>query len=131
MKRETMTISVMPNLYTSDIEQSLRFYRDLLGGTQTFQHPSEGIAEHAELRLGDAIIALSSYEGVENEGMPSPTSGHPLELVVECESTDELVASLCADGVPLLMKPYDHFSGHRRAYVADPDANWIVIASKG
>ena len=79
---------------------SLHLYRDLLGGTQTFQHTPEGFAEHAELRLGDAIIALSSYEGVENEGLPTPTSGHPLELVVECESTDELVDSLCADGSP-------------------------------
>ena len=125
-----MVISVMPNLYTADVERSLRFYRDLLGATQTFQHPSEGTAEHVELRLGDVTISLSSYEAVEKEGMPAPTPGHPMELVVECESTDEVVASLRAAGAPVLREPYDHFSGHRRAYVGDPDGNWIVIASK-
>ena len=34
--------SVMPNLYTADMDRAVAFYRDLLGGTQTFRHPAEG-----------------------------------------------------------------------------------------
>jgi hypothetical protein len=30
-----MVLSVMPNLYTADVERSVAFYRDLLGGTET------------------------------------------------------------------------------------------------
>lgn len=122
--------SVMPNLYTADVDRAVAFYRDLLGGTQTSRHPAEGKAEHVELRLGDITIALSSKEAVEAEGMPAPTAGHPMELVVGCDSADGAVAAMRAAGTPVLQEPYSHFSGHRRAYVADPDGNWIVLASK-
>jgi len=126
-----MTVqSVMPNLYSADVDRAVAFYRDLLGGTQTFRHPVEGKAEHVELRLGDVTIAISSNEAVEAEGMPAPTVGHPLELVLGCDSADDTVAVLRAAGTPVLQEPRSHFSGHRRAYVADPDGNWIVLASK-
>jgi lactoylglutathione lyase len=83
----------MPNLYTDDIEKSVAFYRDLLGGTQTFRFPADGSATHVGLRLGDATIALSSRDVVEGVGLPAPTDGHPLELVIWCESTDDMVAA--------------------------------------
>jgi len=122
--------SVMPNLYSADVERAVAFYRDLLGGTQKFRYPAEGRAEHVELRLGDITIAVSSNEAVVREGMPAPTAGHPLELVLRCDSADDAVAALRAAGTPILLEPDSHFSGHRRAYVADPDGNWIAVISK-
>lgn len=125
-----MLLSVMPNLYTDDIEKSVAFYRDLLGGTQTFRFPADGSATHVGLRLGDATIALSSRDVVEGVGLPAPTDGHPLELVIWCEFTDDMVA-LRSAGTPILVEPRGgHVSGHRRAYVADPDGNWIALVSK-
>lgn len=35
-------LSVMPHLYVADVGRAVAFYRDILGGTQTFQHPAEG-----------------------------------------------------------------------------------------
>lgn len=126
-----MVMSVIPNLYTADVERAVAFYRDLLGGTQTFRSPPDGPAEHVELRLGDATIALTSRDAVQGEGLPAPTAGHPMELVVWCESTDDTVAALHAAGTPVLVEPCSgHVSGHRRAYVADPDGNWIALVSK-
>src|ERR1700691_1068299 len=122
--------SVMPTLYTADMERAVTFYRDLLGGTQTFRHPAEGPAEHVELRLGDITIAVSSRGAVEAGGMPAATARDPMELVLGCDSADDTVAALRAAGTPVLQEPYSHFSGHRRAYVADPDGNWIVLASR-
>jgi len=127
-----MTVmSVMPNLYTPDVERAVAFYRDLLGGTQTFRTPPDGPAEHAELRLGDVMVALTSRDAVQREGLPAPTAGHPMELVVWCESADDTVAALRAAGTPVLVEPCSgHASGHRRAYVADPDGNWIALVSR-
>ena len=34
-------------------------------------------------------------------------------------------------GVPVLVEPQRHVSGHDRAYVADPDGNWIAVVSRG
>lgn len=125
-----MFTSVMPHLYTADMERAVAFYRDLLGGTQTFRTPAEGLAEHVELRIGDAIIALSSRDAVPRQGLPEPTPGHPMELTVGCDSADDAVAALRAAGTPVLVEPYSHAAGHRLAYVADPDGNWIAVASK-
>jgi lactoylglutathione lyase len=123
-------LSVLPNLYTSDVERAVAFYRDLLGAAPAFRYPAEGPAEHVELRLGDVTIALSSRDSVAGEGLPAPTAGHPMELVVWCDSVDDAVAALRAARTPVLVEPYTHPSGHRRGYVADPDGNWIALVSK-
>ena len=123
-------LSVMPNLYVSDVERSAAFYRDLLGGTETFRLPAEGPAKHVELRVGGVIIAISAATEVPEQGLPAPTPGHPLELVVWCDSADQAVADLRAAGVPILVEPSSHVSGARRGYVTDPDGNWIAVVSK-
>jgi lactoylglutathione lyase len=82
-----------------------------------------------ELRIGDVIIALSSRDEVKPQGLPAPSAGHPLELVVWCDSADEAVAALRTAGVPVVVEPSEHVSGHRRGYVADPDGNWVVLVS--
>jgi lactoylglutathione lyase len=126
-----MVTSAMPNLDTADVQRAVAFYRDLLGGTQTFTSPQVGPAEHVEVRLGDVTIAVTSRAAVEREGLPPPTAGHPMELVVWCESTDDTVALLREAGTPVLVEAHSgHVSGHRRAYVADPDGNWISLVSK-
>jgi lactoylglutathione lyase len=125
-------LSVMPNLYVADVEASAAFYRELLGGTETFRLPASGPATHVELRIGDVILAVSSRDVVAPEGLPEPSGGHPLELVVGCDSADDAVAGLRAAGVTVVVEPYGgHVSGHRRAYVADPDGNWIALVSEG
>jgi len=116
-------LSVMPNLYVADIGQAAAFYRDLLGARQTFAVPT-----HVEFRLGDVTIALSSRDVLRDEGLTVPTPGHPMELVVWCDSADDAVATLRAAGVPVLVEPHDGH-GHRRAYVCDPDGNWIALVS--
>jgi lactoylglutathione lyase len=124
-------LSVMPNLYVADVEASAAFYRDLLGGTETFRLPAAGPATHVELRIGDVIIAVSSRDEVAPQGLPEPSGGHPLELVVWCDSADEAVAALRAAGVPVVAEPSGgHVSGLRRGYVADPDGNWIALVSE-
>ena len=125
-----MTVqSVMPHLYTADVERAVAFYRDQLGGTQTFSVPATGPAEHVELRLGDVTVALSHRDAVARQGLPAPTPGHPMELTVECDSADDMIAALRAAGTPVLVEPYDGHA-HRRAYVSDPDGNWIVLISR-
>jgi lactoylglutathione lyase len=119
--------SVMTNLYTADVERSAAFYRDQLGGTETFRLP--GL--HVEVRIGAVTVAVSSRDEVGKQGLPAPSAGHPMELVVWCDSADDAVAALRASGVPVLVEPGGgHVSGLRRAYVTDPDGNWIAVVSK-
>jgi catechol 2,3-dioxygenase-like lactoylglutathione lyase family enzyme len=76
-----MAMSVMPNLYTADVERATAFYRDLLGGTETFRTPPDGPASHVELRIGDVTIALSSRDAVGAEGLPARSSHGARHLV--------------------------------------------------
>jgi catechol 2,3-dioxygenase-like lactoylglutathione lyase family enzyme len=39
-------LSVMPNLYVADVEASAAFYRDLLGGTETFRTATGHVLGH-------------------------------------------------------------------------------------
>jgi catechol 2,3-dioxygenase-like lactoylglutathione lyase family enzyme len=117
-------LSAMPNLYATDVERSVAFYRDLLGGAETFR-----VAGHVELRIGDVPIAISDRTHVAGEGLPAPTAGHPMELVVWCDSADEAVAALRAAGTPVLVEPQTAH-GNRRGYVTDPDGTWIALVSK-
>lgn len=117
-------LSVMPNLYAADVEKSVAFYRDLLGGAETFR-----VDGHVELRIGDVTIAISDRGHVVGEGLSAPTPGHPLELVVWCDSADDAVAALRAAGTPILVEPCTAHA-NRRAYVTDPDGNWIALVSK-
>jgi lactoylglutathione lyase len=122
--------TALPNLYSSDVDAATAFYRDLLGAAQTYRFPVEGPAEHVELRLGAATIAISSHQVVAEQGLPAPTAGHPLEIVVWCDSVDDAIGALRAAGTPVLVEPYDHLSGHRRAYVVDPDGTWVALVSR-
>lgn len=119
----------LPLYYTSDIDASLAFYRDALGGEQTFQFPAEGAPEHVELRIGEVTVGVTKREALMEMSLPAPKPGNPGELVLRCNSVDEAVAFLRARGVPILMEPIDHVAGHRRAYVTDPDGNWVALIS--
>jgi lactoylglutathione lyase len=123
-------LSMMPNLYVSDVERAAAFYRDLLGGAETFRVPADGPALHVELRIGTAMLALSADTEVPAQGLPTSTPGHPLELVVWCDSAAEAIEDLRAASVPVLAEPYSHVSGTLRGYVTDPDGNWVAIVSK-
>lgn len=49
-----MVMSVMPNLYSADVERATAFYRDLLGGTETFRTPGRGAARRGAWSCGSA-----------------------------------------------------------------------------
>jgi lactoylglutathione lyase len=125
-----MFTSFMPDLFTPDVDRARIFYRDLLGFRQTFAFPPEGPAEHAELRLGDSMLAISSCDAAQRVGGLIPSEGHPMELVVWCEDVDAAVARLRTAGTPVIAEPYD-FVEHRRASVCDPDGNWVTLVSNG
>jgi lactoylglutathione lyase len=124
-----MITSVMPNLYSTDVQRAIAFYRDTLEGTETFRTPKEGQPEHVEIRFGDVTLAVTSSHALDEAGLPAATKGNPMELVVWCESTDETVATLRKADVPILVEPFDYISGYRRAYVTDPDGNRLALVS--
>jgi len=128
-----MFSSALVNLYTRDIEAALRFYRDLLGGEETFRTPTEGVPEHVELRLTDDgfTLGLGTVEAAQRVHGVSPAPGSPaMALVLWTTDVDQAFAALSAAGVPVLQPPHDTGNNNRNALLRDPDGNLVEIVSK-
>lgn len=122
-----MVSELMVNLYVADMDRALGFYAGLLGGAETFRFPAQGQPEHVELRLGGALLALSSEAGLVSHGLPAATRGQPFELVIKVDDVDATVDQLRAHGVVMFRDAFDSPAGNRVAYVFDPDGNRIQL----
>jgi lactoylglutathione lyase len=126
-----MYVTGLVNLYTGDIEAGLRFYRDLLGFTETFRTPGEGIPEHVELGLGGFTVGLGTVEAARRVHGVDAEPGRPaMVLVVWADDVDSACAELAAAGVPVLQEPHDTGNSNRNALLRDPDGNLVEIVSK-
>jgi lactoylglutathione lyase len=123
--------SGLVNLYTRDIEAALRFYRDLLGFTETFRTPAAGVPEHVELGLGGFTVGLGTVEAARRVHGVEPAPGTPaMVLVIWADDVDRACADLAAAGVPVLQPPHDTGNSNRNALLRDPDGNLVEIVAR-
>jgi catechol 2,3-dioxygenase-like lactoylglutathione lyase family enzyme len=119
------------NLYTNDIEAGMRFYRDLLGFTETFRTPREGMPSHVELRLDGFTIGLGTVEAARRAHGVEAAPGSPaMVLVVWTHDVDQAYKELAAAGVPTVQPPHDTGNNNRNALLRDPDGNLVEIVAK-
>jgi lactoylglutathione lyase len=119
------------NLYTTDIEASLRFYRELLGFRETFRTPKVGTPEHVELKLQEFGIGLGTVEAARRVHGVDPSPGSPsMVLVIWTDDVDAAFAALTSAGVPPVQPPHDSGNDNRSALLRDPDGNLVEIVAK-
>lgn len=119
------------NLYTSDIQRSLRFYRDLLGSKETFRVPRQGPPDHVEMELGSLNLAVSTLEALKRDHGLSGGGGPPRgEVVLWVSDVDDVLSWMSAQGAPTLSPPHNFVGVLRGAWVADPDGNPIQLVSR-
>lgn len=115
-----------PILTVSDLGPAIAFYRDLLGGRQTYRFPERGDPVFVTIELGGCLLGLG-----EEADLPAPGDGRPrFELCAYADDCDAAVAALREAGVRVLDEPADQDWGERMARVADPDGNRVVILSR-
>lgn len=116
-------------LSAGELEASLAFYRDLLGGTEAFRFPEDDPV-FVTLRLGESEIGIGAMRDAPLHGRPQrPASGHRVELCVYVEDVDETVAAARAAHVEVVLEPADQPWGERVAYIADPDGNLVMLTA--
>jgi lactoylglutathione lyase len=126
-----MFVAGLVNLYTRDIEAGLHFYGDLLGFSETFRTPTEGIPEHVELQLNGFKIGLGTVEAAIRVHGVEPAPGSPaMVLVVWTDNVDKAYGDLVAAGVPVLQPPHNTGNNNRNALLRDPDGNLLEIVAK-
>ena len=123
--------SALVNLYTRDIEAGIRFYRDLLGFTETFRTPADGVPEHIEFKLNGFVLGLGTVEAAKRVHGVDAVPGSPaMVLVVWTDDVDEALAGLTAAGVPVIQPPHDTGNNNRNALVRDPEGNLVELVAK-
>ncbi len=119
------------NLYTGDIEAGLHFYRDLLGFTETFRTPTQGIPEHVELTLNGFGLGLGTVEAARRVHGVEASPGSPaMVLVVWTTNVDRAFEVLTAEGAPVVQPLHDTGSRNRNALLRDPDGNLVEIVAR-
>ena len=123
----------MVNLYTADIQAGLAFYRDLLGFTETFRTPLDGIPSHVELRLDGVTLGLGTVEAAKAvHGVDAAPGSPAMVLVLWTDEVDEAYARLVAAGVAVVQPPHTTANGNRSALLRDPDGTLVeLVASAG
>lgn len=123
----------------SNIERSLDFYQDLLGGERLGPYRRSGprvdavtgypgVAVHqAFVRPpeGSTMVELLQYENGSSVVL-DPDNGHvgAAHVAIVVSGLDEILARLAAQGVQALSDPIvasEPMAGHRCVYVLDPD----------
>lgn len=119
------------NIYAADIEGSLRFYRDVLGFTETFRTPKEGVPDHVELRLGSFKLGIAAFEALKRDHGILTGRGPPrVEVVFFTDDVDGAYGWTTSKGAPSLSPPHD-FGGYiHSARVADPDGNPVGFTTR-
>jgi len=119
------------NLYTGDIQASLRFYRDALGFIESFRIPKDGPPSHVELQLGSFKLGVATWEALRRDHGIATGKGPPrIEIVLFTDDTDGAYGWATSRGAPSLSAPHD-FGGYvHSARVADPDGNPVGFTTR-
>jgi lactoylglutathione lyase len=118
-----------PILYSDDLPRALRFYRDLLGFSETLRFPDEGEPEFVALELDGAELGIGRAGDPLHGKSLRPVSGHRFELCVYTDDVDAAVEKLRDAEVAVLVEPADQQWRERLAYVEDPDGNPVMITA--
>jgi lactoylglutathione lyase len=119
------------NLYTRDIEAGIRFYEGLLGFSETFRTPREGVPEHVEFELGGFKVGLGTVEAARRVHAVEASPGAPaIVLVVWTDDVDAAHQKLVGEGVTVVQPPHDTGNNNRNALFRDPDGNLVELVAK-
>lgn len=113
-------------LVVSDVERSVRFWRDVVGAEH--QHTA---GDYAQFRVGEVRLGLFGAEAMAHTlGRPVsvPAAGAAgFEVGFLVDDVDEAFRDLVDGGAQPVTEPADRPWGQRTAYVADPDGYLIEL----
>src|SRR5205823_5268107 len=113
-------------LFVSDLERSVRFYRDVVG--LPFRFATDDYAEFATGGAKFALFARSALPGLIGVEAPAGEAPWPQgEVAFFVEDVDVEHELLVAAGVHVLAPPTDRPWGERTLHVADPDGNVVEL----
>ncbi|TYS14872.1 VOC family protein [Rossellomorea vietnamensis] len=115
-------------LYVEDLNNTIHFYRDLLGLPIKME-----AGTYIELETGGTTLSFNTREsGREITGLPIPDKKRKeqtFEIGLVTKDVQEIVEQLREEGVTVLLEPAEKPWGQVVAYVEDPDGHYIEICT--
>ena len=113
---------ITPYLLYEDIEAALDFLGRAFGFEETLRYSgSEGYINHAEMRLGPAMIYLG--DPGEDYRNPRTLGQATVHLHVEVDDVDALFERAIEAGAEVVEEPADQEYGQRRCGLLDPEGH--------
>lgn len=113
---------VMPSLRYEDVAAALAWLADAFGLEEHLRWTGEdGVVRHAEMRLGDAFVELSSAS--EENPTPKALRAASGALVVLVDDVDAHLARARSRGASIVSEPEDRPWGLRQYTAEDPDGH--------
>ena len=126
-----MLTSGLINLYTRDIEAAVAFYENLLGFSETFRTPTEGVPEHVEFEIAGLKLGLGTVEAaLRVHGVEAAPGSPAVFVVLWTDDVDREFQRLVAAQVPVVQPPHDTGNSNRNALFRDPDGNLVELVAK-
>jgi lactoylglutathione lyase len=120
-----MATELFPIISTPDLTRSLGFYRDLLGGTVTYEFAGpDGQPGYVGLDIGTSHLGIGHDPGL------TDVPGRRMSLWVYVDDCDVMVERLGDSGVEIVAEPADQPWGERVARVRDPDGIEVIVGSR-
>lgn len=114
--------SVTPHLYAQRPVDLIEFLKQAFGGEEAYRAETpDGSIPHAQVRIGDSIVALAGGHG--------PYTPMPCTLHLYVPDTDALYDRALRAGAISIQPPADQPYGDRSAGVTDPFGNRWFIAT--
>jgi lactoylglutathione lyase len=113
-------------VFVTDIERSVRFYRDVLG--LPFRFATDTYAEFATHGAKFAVFSRRALpELIGREAPSGPVPWPAGEVAFFVDDPDAEHARLLRAGVTILAPPTDRPWGERTVHLADPDGNVVEL----
>jgi catechol 2,3-dioxygenase-like lactoylglutathione lyase family enzyme len=130
--REHQTAALVPELMTSDVQQSLDFWCNVIGFKVLFARPEENFYFLA--LAGGAQVMIDQRNGDWETGPMERPYGRGINLQITLRSFDEVLARLAERSWPIYderehwYRVGEHETGHRELLVQDPDGYLLRLA---
>lgn len=126
---ETMTTpKLTTRLIVRNAAKALTFYSTVLGAHELVKfEDADGTIVHAELQLGEAMLALAEEDGVDNFS-PEHLNGSPVILMLLVPDVDQLGEAMVEAGSTIQTPLEDREYGRRDGKVRDPFGHLWIIA---
>jgi predicted enzyme related to lactoylglutathione lyase len=125
-ERETLRLRAFePSLTVKDLEESTRFYTDVLGFIVSDRWTDAGVLKGVMLKAGVCTLGLSQDDGAKGRNR---TMGEGVRIWCQtAQDINALAVRIKAAGGTLTEEPTDQSRGSRRLGVDDPDGYHISI----